>query len=208
MVTPEIDPIPISAIEHYAYCARQCAIIAVEGVWRDNVHTVRGQTGHRRADDSSASRVERGRQVLRAVPLWSERLELTGRADVVEVDRSGNIFPVEYKMGVRHGDAAHLQLCAQGLCLEEMTGQHIAQGALWFAGPRRRVVVDLDDELRAQTIAVIGQIRSIMLQGTLPPAPNDTRCNECQLIGYCMPAVVSKPGQIIAYNQEVARCES
>ncbi len=205
---PDVDPIPISAIEHYAYCARQCAIIAVDDVWSDNIYTVRGQAGHRRVDDPGASRIERGRQVLRAVPLWSEVLELTGRADAVEVDGNGNFCPVEYKMGVRHGDAAHLQLCAQGLCLEEMTGLAVSQGALWFAGPRRRVIVDLDDDLRARTIDVIHKIRSVMRQVTLPPAPNDARCDECQLIGYCMPNLVSSPEQVLSYNQEMAQCES
>lgn len=114
-----VEPVvAISAIEHYVYCPRQCALIHVDGVWSDNAHTVRGERGHRRAD-TFATRSERGVRVVRAVPLWSETLGLTGRADAVELHADDSIVPVEYKIGSRHGDAAHLQLAAQALCLEE-----------------------------------------------------------------------------------------
>ena len=118
--------VPISAIEHFVYCPRQCALIHCDGVWNDNAHTVRGTRAHRRVD-SGQHRRERGRQVLRAIPLWSEALGLSGRADAVEMER-GAVRPVEYKSGVRHGAAADLQLCAQAMCLEEMLDVAIPHG--------------------------------------------------------------------------------
>ncbi len=105
----------ISALEHYEYCPRQCALIHADGVWEDNAHTVRGTYGHRRVD-GRGSRQERGRSVLRGIPLWSEQLELTGRADAVEVHPDGSIVPVEYKMGTRHGLAAAFS-CAPKHCV-------------------------------------------------------------------------------------------
>ena len=124
--------IPISAIEHFAYCPRQCALIHCDGVWSDNARTIRGTRAHRRVDRGQLG-VVRGRRVLRGIPLWSESLGLSGRADVVEVNRDG-VRPVEYKSGVRHGIAADLQVCAHAQCLEEMLGVVIASGSVGVAG--------------------------------------------------------------------------
>ncbi len=198
--------VAISAIEHYAYCPRQCALVHLDGVWQDNVHTLRGDLGHRRADTPS-SRQERGVRVMRAVPLWSETLGLTGRADAVELTAAGEVVPVEYKMGGPHGDTAHLQLCAPAMCLEEMLGLGVRQGALWFSGPRRRVRVALDDGLRARTLAAIAAVRDLLVGTALPPAPNDQRCDQCQLLGHCLPGLVSEPARAIAYLRDVVGCE-
>ena len=62
-MTPE-PVIPISAIEHYVYCPRQCALIHCDGVWSDYAHTVRGTRAHRRVD-SGQHRTERGRRGMR-----------------------------------------------------------------------------------------------------------------------------------------------
>lgn len=200
--------IQISALEHLAYCPRQCALIHVDGVWSDNAHTVRGTAGHSRVD-SGEHRVERGRRVLRAIPLWSERYGLTGRADAVELDENGRFEPVEYKMGVPHGDAAHVQLCAQALCLEEMTGKPVTAGALWFSGPRRRIPVLIDDVLRNRTIDAIGEVRSMFAARRLPPAVDDERCPSCQLLGHCLPGAVAHPHRVLAHlADEVFSCAS
>lgn len=201
--------IAISAIEHHAYCPRQCALIHVDGVWSDNRHTLRGNHEHRRVD-SGAHRVERGRMVLRAIPLWSESLGLTGRADAVEVDqRDGTVAPVEYKAGTRHGNAAHLQLCAQAMCLEEMLGVDVPVGHIWFSAHRRRERVELDKTLRAEMVDVVRRIRASFDDPALPAAVADERCSECQLIGHCLPDVVADPGQVTAYlAQELPACAS
>lgn len=203
-----VEPvIAISAIEHHAYCPRQCALVHVDGVWVDNAHTVRGTRGHRRVD-SGARSVERGRLVLRALPLWSEGYGLTGRADAVEVD-GATIVPVEYKVGTRHGRAAHLQLGAQALCLEEMTGTRVDAGALWYSAHRRREHVVINRALRAETLAAIDAIRASFTNARLPRPVDDWRCTECQLVSHCMPGVVAGPGHVDQYLvREMLTCAS
>ena len=202
------DPVvPISALEHYAYCPRQCALIHCDGVWIDNAHTVKGMRAHRRVDGGQHRR-ERGRQVLRAIPLWSERLGLSGRADVVELE-DGIVRPVEYKSGVRHGVTADLQLCAQALCLEEMLDVEIAHGHVWYGGPRRRVRVDFTPELRLEVRESIRRIRAQLLTTDLPQAPNDQRCSQCQLLPHCLPDITSAPRKVSRYMANVVfRCDT
>ena len=204
-----VEPvIAVRAIEHHAYCPRQCALIHVDGVWADNVHTLRGRRGHRRVD-GAPDRQERGRRVLRSVPLWSEALGLTGRADAVEVHDDGTVVPVEYKVGTRHGDAAALQLCAQALCLEEMLGVAVPMGFVWYARHRRRIRVDIDEQLREATTDAIRAIRASFLSPSLPPAVDDARCRECQLLGHCLPGVVARRDRVHEYTQqELAGCGS
>ena len=197
--------VPISAIEHYAYCPRQCALIHCDGVWSDNRHTVRGRRAHRRVD-SGEHRHERGRLVLRSIPLWSETLGLSGRADAVEV-ADGRVWPVEYKAGVRHGMAADLQVCAQALCLEEMLEITIDDGFVWYGGTRRRERVQLSDELRLEVVASVQAIRTQLTSARLPEAPNDSRCGECQLLHHCLPALTSDASTVDAYVfTEVLEC--
>ena len=193
-----VEPVvPISAIEHFVYCPRQCALIHCDGVWSDNAHTVRGSRAHRRVDGGQHRR-ERGRQVLRAIPLWSEVLGLSGRADAVEIDGAA-VRPVEYKSGTQHGDAADLQLCAQALCLEEMLEVEIPHGYVWYGGPRRRVQVDFTPELRRGVRDVIRRIRAQLLMFELPEAPNDQRCTQCQLLHHCLPELTSAPRKVKRY---------
>lgn len=199
--------VPISAIEHYAYCPRQCALIHCDGVWSDNAHTVKGSRAHRRVD-SGQHRAERGRRVLRSIPLWSESLGLSGRADAVEMEE-GAVRPVEYKSGVRHGNTADLQLCAQALCLEEMLEVEIPEGNVWYGGPRRRIPVAFTPALREQVLEIIQEIRSQILTGKLPDAPDDQRCTECQLNHHCLPGLTSAPQKANRYMAEfVFRCDS
>ena len=199
-MTPE-PVIPISAIEHFAYCPRQCALIHCDGVWSDNAHTVRGTRAHRRVD-SGQHRTERGRRVLRGIPLWSESLGLSGRADAVEMDGVA-VRPVEYKSGVRHGIAADLQLCAQAMCLEEMLGIDVPLGSIWYGGPRRRVEVEFTDTLRARMMVAIDAIREQLLTGVLPDAVNDERCTECQLLHHCLPGVTNSTRKVERYLSSV-----
>lgn len=199
-----VDEIWLSALEHHGYCPRQAALIHVDGLWADNRHTIRGVAGHRRAD-RPASRVERGRQVFRAVPVWSERYGLTGRCDAVELLPDASICPVEYKIGNRHGIAADLQLCGQALCLEEMLGVVITVGYIWYAGPRRRDRVAIDNSLRHETLQAVDALRAAMSSHELPDAPADQRCRSCQLAPHCLPEVVSNVDRCHDYLEDLYR---
>lgn len=139
---------------------------------------------------------------MRAIPLWSEYLGLSGRADVVEIE-DGSVRPVEYKSGVRHGNAAELQLGAQALCLEEMLGTSVTEGYIWYGGPRRRERVALTLSLRQMVIETVRAIRGQLQTGVLPDAPNDERCTECQLRNHCLPEVTGAPGRVVRYMKNV-----
>lgn len=121
----------MSALQHYSYCPRQCALIHQEQVFDDNEFTMRGHRAHRRVD-SGESTLEDGIRVVRSLPLYSEKYHLVGKADVVEFDENDTPYPVEYKHGKRqkkeHDD---IQLAAQALCLEEMTGKPVLKGAIY-----------------------------------------------------------------------------
>ncbi len=197
-----IEPVIwISAIEHFAYCPRQCALIHCDGVWSDNEHTVQGIRAHRRVDGGGC-RTERGRKVLRGIPLWSEKLGLSGRADAVEIV-GDSVVPIEYKSGVRHGEAADLQLCAQAICLEEMLDVSVPHGFVWYGKRRRRDRVELTNALRDRVTAVIEEIRSQLITGILPEAVDDERCESCQLFHHCLPNLSGSPRKITRYLEEV-----
>ena len=196
----------ISAIEHFAYCPRQCALIHCDGVWKENFHTIRGSRVHRRVD-SGEKKLERGRLVLRSIPLWSENLGLSGRSDAIELS-SAKVTPVEYKSGVRHGKAADLQLCAQALCLEEMLKVEIVEGFVWYGGTRRRERVVFCSELRGETLEIIEEIRGQLRTGILPESANDERCTKCQLLNYCLPQLKDSHTRVVKFiNEEVFNCD-
>ena len=187
----ESDLIMLSALEHYSYCPRQCALIHQEQTFSENVHTLRGRAVHEQVDEPEGL-IEKGVRVERALPLWSYRLGLVGRADVVEFN--GNTpYPVEYKHGPRrekeHDD---LQLCAQALCLEEMTGQAVPKGAIFHHSSRRRREVEFTPTLRAKVEQTALQVRQMLATRTLPPAVNDARCKNCSLQDSCMPKVTDE----------------
>jgi CRISPR-associated exonuclease Cas4 len=195
-VSPEEDvdgsaEVLISAIEHYSYCPRQCAIIHVEQTFEDNVFTTKGHLAHARVDESDATSAK-GIAVLRSIDLWSDRLRLRGKADVVEMRPAGP-YPVEYKVGPRRGLHADLQLCAQAMCLEEMFRRPVPRGAVYSHATRSRAEVTFTPDMRARTEAVIASIREMLECPDLPAAPNDRRCVGCSLAGVCLPSVVARP---------------
>jgi len=143
--------IPLSALNHYLFCPRRAALIHVEGVFIDNHHTLRGDIVHEHADLAGCE-VVKGVTLLRALPVWSERLGLNGKCDIVEQRADGTLVPVEFKLGKRRqwqNDDA--QLCAQALCLEEMFGVTIPRGAVFHANSKRRRDVEFTPELRLLT---------------------------------------------------------
>lgn len=182
----------ISAIEHLSYCRRQCALIHVEKVYEENVFTTRGTFAHERVD-KPIDTLEDGVGVERALPLWSERYGLQGRADVVEFHPDGSIYPVEYKIDTRktsqHDD---LQLCAQAICLEEMLGRPVLRGAVYSGSARRRREVEFGEDLRKRTLEAVEAIRVMQSDGEMPEPVDDGRCPNCSLVHVCMPSVAAR----------------
>ena len=184
----------ISALEHYSYCPRQCALIHMERTYDENIYTMRGNLLHERVD-SGESETRDGIRVERAVPLWSDVLGLAGKADAIEFH--GNTpYPVEYKSGKKrewgHDD---IQLCAQAICLEEMTGQEVPLGSIYHHGSRRRREVEFTEELRAQVEDITMKVRGMLGESTIPAPLADKRCDRCSLNQSCLPEVIAdEPG--------------
>ena len=190
--------VPISALEHFSYCPRQCALIHVEQTFDENVFTVRGRLSHERIDLGEAT-APRGVRQLRALPLWSDTLGLVGKADLVELRPEGPM-PVEYKVGRITGGHAALQLCAQAICLEEMFGIRVAYGALYSHSTRRRVRIEIDRGLRERTRSAVADVRTLLAEQRLPAPVNDSRCLGCSLVNACLPSVVGEASRLRGYQ--------
>ena len=186
------DTVMISAIEHYSYCPRQCALIHVEQVYDENVFTLRGSRAHERTDVASWE-MDGTTRIERALPLWCDRLALNGRGDTVEFRADGSVYPVEYKHGPRR-PAKHddLQLCAQAACLEEMLGVSVPAGAIYYHSTKRRREVVFTRELHAEMEQIVAAILAMRRIGQMPPPVNDARCPNCSLVGACVPAVIEE----------------
>ena len=191
MTVNDPDPIPLSALQHWCYCPRQCALIHVEQVFADNLHTLRGQAVHHQVDQPGVE-TRAGVRVERALPVWSDRLGLIGKADVVEFEADGTPYPVEYKVGSRAKAAwiaacDDLQLAAQALCLEEMTGKPVPVGALFYAKSKRRREVRIDAALRQRVEQAGAAVRALLDYAVLPAPSFDERCEKCSLRDLCQP---------------------
>lgn len=197
MPAPDLDsPIPISALQHAVYCLRQAALIHIERVWAENRFTAEGRVLHEVAHEAN-SRKSRGVRRVTALPLASLRLNITGVADVVEFhgEAQGETpFPIEYKRGkLKLHRADEVQLCAQALCLEEMTGRPVPEGALFYGETKRRVIVPFDNELRKLTEDIAMALGALIAEGrTPPPTWKASRCRSCSLIELCRPRAMGK----------------
>lgn len=184
------DLLPISALQHYAYCPRQFALIHVEQSWEENFFTAEGRRLHERVD-AGAPEQRRGTRYERGVLLLSQRLGLSGKMDLLEIEAGPprRYFPVEYKRGKPKVEAwDRIQLCAQALCLEEMRDVTVEEGALWYWEVRRREIVALNEALRTETLAVIDAARALLTSGkTPPPLQDNKRCRACSLADVCRP---------------------
>jgi CRISPR-associated exonuclease Cas4 len=182
------DPIMISALQHFSYCPRQCALIHMEQTFAENVHTIRGHFAHERVDQPRHE-VSAGVRVEYSLPVWSRRLGLTGRCDAVEFHPDGSVYPVEYKHGKRRRWINDdLQLAAQAICLEETLGKPVPKGAIFHQQSRRRREVVIDAALRQAVDEAVRAVREVLRSGKLPPPVDDVRrCPECSLIDICQP---------------------
>jgi CRISPR-associated exonuclease Cas4 len=193
----EADSLPLSALQHWAYCARQCGLIHLEQAFDDNLHTQRGQAVHAQVDKPGVEE-RKGLRIERALPVWHDALGLIGKADVVEFEPDGTPYPVEYKHGSRHkaADIAacdDVQLAAQALCLEEMTGRIVSEGALYYASSKRRRAVPVTPELRTRVVETVQAVRSMLTSGRLPPPTQDVRrCKGCSMRERCQPEALAR----------------
>jgi CRISPR-associated exonuclease Cas4 len=193
--------IPLSALQHYLFCPRQCALIHVERIWAEDAATAEGRLLHQRADGGEHETRSNVR-VAHGIALRSFVLGVAGKADVVEFHdarhgAAGRPFPVEYKRGKPKAHRAdEVQLCAQAICLEEMFGTPVPEGALFYGATRRRLAVRFDDELRALTTRVAHDSREMIAAGRTP-LPVETRaCRRCSLENACQPARLGKPPNV------------
>ena len=172
----------------------------VEGVFQENAYTLQGSFLHESADTPGVEN-RAGVRIARALPLFSKRLGLTGKADIVEFHKQADgaevPLPVDYKRGPRRKwDNDDAQLCAQGLCLEEMLATPVPAGAIFHAASKRRREVPFTPELRAMTQAAIKEVRALLAAGKVPPAVLKPRCDGCSLRGVCLPEITSNGGLV------------
>jgi CRISPR-associated exonuclease Cas4 len=194
----EDDFIQLSALQHYVFCPRQCALIHVEDVWHENVFTVRGDILHEKVDTDTYE--TRGTlKTVRGLRIHSTRLGIVGRADVVEFRKSTNadgspeVMPVEFKAGQpKENVSDKVQLCAQALCLEEMMNTQVKRGAFFYGKIRRRVQIEIDDELKKQTEEIIAAVHEIVSQKRVPAARYEKKCRNCSLLEICMPKAMNE----------------
>ena len=189
----EDDYLPLSGLQHLLFCERQCALIHVEQIWAENALTTQGELLHERVD-LPALEQRPGVRIERALPLRSDRLRLIGKADVVEFHAvpaqpgRWQPLPVEYKRGRRrkwlHDE---VQVCAQAMCLEEMVGVEVNEGALYYAASRRRRELAIDAALREETIAAAFRYHQLVAKGETPPARLQRKCANCSLREICLP---------------------
>lgn len=188
-----MEPLPLSLLNDFLFCPRRAALKAVDGCWGENAHTVKGDLAHEHAD-LPGYEVAKGVKLLRALPVFSDRLGLSGKCDIVEQNGEGALSPVEYKKGPRRkfvNDDA--QLCAQALCLEEMFGKAVLHGAVFYAASKRRRDVEFTPQLRRTTEEAISALHTLVEAGTVPPAVFKPACEECSLYEICLPKLTSRP---------------
>jgi CRISPR-associated exonuclease Cas4 len=177
----------------------------IEGLRGENAHTLIGDLAHEHAD-LPGYEVAKGMKLLRALPVWSERLGLNGKCDIVEQHADGVLVPVEYKKSRRrHFDNDDAQLCAQALCLEEMFQSRVERGAIFHAASKRRREVAFTAELRDLTARAIGDLHALVARGAVAVAVLKPQCEECSLFEICLPQITSLPPRVSRAVTELLR---
>lgn len=194
-IANSLEALPLSLLNDYLYCPRRAALKIVEG-WRSaNQHTERGDIVHEHSD-LAGYEVAKGVTLLRALPVFSERLGLNGKCDIVEKHAEGALRPIEFKLGKRRQwENDDVQLCAQAMCLEEMFGTNIPRGAVFHADSKRRREVEFTAELRTRTEAAGRELHALQDSERVPPAVFKPACEECSLFDICLPKVTENPGR-------------
>ncbi|MHC5860359.1 CRISPR-associated protein Cas4 [Nostoc sp.] len=190
----ESDYIPIAALNQYSYCPHRCWRMFCAGEFLDNQYTIEGTSLHDRVHTVGEGNREETWQI-RAIWLKSNKYNLIGKSDLIELE-NGEWYPIEYKRG-RKGewDNDELQVCAQALCLEEMTGKSISNGYIYYAHSHQRQLVEISEQLRQSAIATIEAVQTLLFTGAMPKAIKSKRCDGCSLYSHCLPQAVEKVGR-------------
>ncbi|OGQ95099.1 MAG: CRISPR-associated protein Cas4 [Deltaproteobacteria bacterium RIFOXYD12_FULL_57_12] len=226
----EEELLPLSLIQHLLFCQRRAALVEIEGLWEDNLFTVEGTHLHQKVDDDLSLESRGDLRVTRGLMLHSFELGLSGKADVVEFHRLSEAavvssltpegkavgipvagargvwrpYPVDYKRGrLRYEEGFEAQLCAQALCLEEMLGVAVPEGAIYYGKPRRRLVVMFDDHLRTNTRDAARRLHELVGSGKTPQARYEKKCDSCSLLSLCMPKVTGSTKSVSKYLSRV-----
>jgi CRISPR-associated exonuclease Cas4 len=187
-VFTEDQLLPLSALQHWLYCPRQCGLIHLEQAWAENKFTAEGQVLHHKAHEG-ADESKAGVRITRSLPVRSFNLGISGQCDIVEFHADGRVVPVEYKRGKPKSHRAdELQLCAQAMCLEEMLGVQISSACLFYGENRRRTAVEFDETLRQLVSETATALHSMIASRQTPLAEYEARrCDACSLIELCQP---------------------
>ncbi len=191
IINQEENYVPIAALNHYSYCPHRCWRMFGAGDFIDNHYTIEGTSLHEKVHRVSQENRDDIWQV-RAIWLKSQQYGLIGKSDLIESEK-GELYPVEYKRGKQDdwsNDA--LQVCGQALCLEEMTGKAISTGYVYYAHSHQRQQVNIDKNLRKKAIAVISDIKTMMITDRIPPPVYKPRCKGCSLYNRCLPQSAKK----------------
>jgi CRISPR-associated exonuclease Cas4 len=208
----ESDLLPISGLQHLAYCERQCALIHVERVWVENQYTAKGNAFHTRAHEGSRE-VRNQRVTTFGQRVRSLTLGVWGMTDAVQLDYTDRgfsqleaVLPIEYKVGrPKRGDYDLIQLAAQAVCLEEMLRISISEAALFYGATRRRLSVRIDEELREKLYRYASRYQEIVDRGeTPPPRYRKQLCDRCSLFEICKPKAVSQRSAYAYVQQQLA----
>ena len=196
----EDDYLLISGIQHFKFCRRQWALIHVEQQWAENVHTVTGELMHKKAHDPYLIEKRKDTIIVRALPVSSRELGISGECDVVEFHKCENgiqlhghrglysVFPVEYKKGKpKLTEEDKLQVVAQALCLEEMFSSRVGQGAIFYGETRRREQIEITEELREEVIHMLAEMHQYYARKYTPKVKPSKACNACSLKDICLP---------------------
>lgn len=196
----EEDYLFISGIQHFKFCRRQWALIHVEQQWEENVHTVIGELMHKKAHDPYLTEKRKDTIIVRALPVVSKEMGITGECDVVEFHRCEDgvrlhghrglysIYPVEYKKGKPKTDEKdQLQLAAQAMCLEEMFSTKVKEGALFYGETKRREIIHITDELRLEVRDMFQEMHHYFSRHYTPKVKTSKSCSSCSLKEICLP---------------------
>lgn len=207
----EDEFLQLSGIQHFAFCRRQWALIHIEMQWKENLRTVEGQILHENAHNPEMNEKRGNVIVVRAMPVHSRKMGVSGECDVVEFhksDKGAHIngregvympVPVEYKRGEPKSDNIDiLQLAAQALCLEEMFCTDINYGYIYYWETRHRLKVDFDDEIRNEVVKLFEEMHLYYRRGYTPKVKISKKCNACSLKDLCVP-VLNKNKSVAEY---------